>query len=122
MVKINADLPLKIGTKQCRLSVQILPTSLIHFSNVNTPSEYTLHEALTGKRVKEIQDNKALLSKLDAYEISPKEFSSIAINGNELNMWMIKPADFDASKKYPLFMYQYTGPGSQSGCKLLDGV
>ncbi|WP_282132659.1 S9 family peptidase [Cellulophaga baltica] len=85
-----------------------------NFSNVNTPSEYSLHEALTGKRVKEILDNKALLSKLDAYEISPKEFSSIAINGNELNMWMIKPADFDASKKYPLFMFQYSGPGSQS--------
>ncbi|ADV48245.1 Dipeptidyl-peptidase IV [Cellulophaga algicola DSM 14237] len=85
-----------------------------NFSNTNTPSEYSLHEALSGKRVKEIVDNKALLSKLDGYEISPKEFSSLLINGNELNMWMIKPADFDASKKYPLFMFQYSGPGSQS--------
>ncbi|MBO0590669.1 S9 family peptidase [Cellulophaga sp. E16_2] len=85
-----------------------------NFSNTNTPSEYSLHEALSGNRVKEIVDNKALLSKLDGYEISPKEFSSLLINGNELNMWMIKPADFDASKKYPLFMFQYSGPGSQS--------
>jgi dipeptidyl-peptidase-4 len=85
-----------------------------NFSNVNTPSEYSLHEALTGKLIKEILNNKTLLSKLEGYEISQKEFSSLSINGNELNMWMIKPADFDASKKYPLFMFQYSGPGSQS--------
>jgi dipeptidyl-peptidase-4 len=33
--------------------------------------------------------------------------------GHKLNAWMIKPKDFDASKKYPVFMYQYSGPGSQ---------
>tara|TARA_R110002050_G_scaffold204522_4_gene340106 strand:+ start:10254 stop:12419 length:2166 start_codon:yes stop_codon:yes gene_type:complete len=84
------------------------------FSSATTPPEYSLHEALTGNRVKEILDNSSLLEKLDSYEISPKEFSTIAVNGNELNMWMIKPANFDSSKKYPLFMFQYSGPGSQS--------
>ena len=83
------------------------------FSSATTPPEYTLHKAKTGKKVKDIVDNKTLLSKLDGYEISPKEFSTISINGNELNMWTIKPANFDASKKYPLFMFQYSGPGSQ---------
>lgn len=83
------------------------------FSSATTPPEFTLHASLTGKKVKDIVDNKALLSKLEAYEMSPKEFSTIAINGNDLNMWMIKPADFDANKKYPLFMFQYSGPGSQ---------
>ena len=43
-----------------------------------------------------------------------KEFSTINVNGNALNMWTIKPTNFDATKKYPLFMYQYSGPGSQS--------
>ena len=36
------------------------------------------------------------------------------MNGNELNMWMIKPNDFDENKEYPLLMFQYSGPGSQS--------
>jgi dipeptidyl-peptidase-4 len=84
------------------------------YSNVTTPPIYTLHKALNGKQLKEIKNNQALLTKLKGYEFNPKEFSTIAINGNDLNMYMIKPTDFDASKKYPLLMYQYSGPGSQS--------
>jgi len=83
------------------------------FSSAETPNRYTLHRASNGKELKEIRNNQALLDKLGEYEIVPKEFSTIDINGNDLNMWMIKPADFDASKKYPLFMFQYSGPGSQ---------
>lgn len=84
------------------------------FSNVETPSRFTLHEAKNGKLVRKIKDNQKLLDKLDAYKLSKKELSTIDINGNELNMWMIKPKDFDPSKTYPLLMYQYSGPGSQS--------
>ena len=85
-----------------------------NYSSAITPSVYTLHKALTGKKVKDILDNTALSKKLAGYEISPKEFSTININGKDLNMYMIKPTDFDASIKYPLFMYQYSGPGSQN--------
>ncbi len=83
------------------------------FSNATTPPTFSLHDASSGTKLKEIKNNQALLNKLSGYEISPKEFSSININGNNLNMWMIKPKDFDPSKKYPLFMFQYSGPGSQ---------
>tara|TARA_R110002020_G_scaffold373464_2_gene584936 strand:+ start:65403 stop:67568 length:2166 start_codon:yes stop_codon:yes gene_type:complete len=83
------------------------------FSNASTPPEYTLHNALNGKKVKDILNNQGLISKLEDYRINSKEFSTIAINGNELNMWMIRPYDFDPTKKYPLFMTQYSGPGSQ---------
>lgn len=83
------------------------------FSNATTPPSYTLNDAKTGKVVKEIKDNKELAEELVDYKMSPKEFSTIAINGNDLNMWTIKPKDFDASKRYPLFMFQYSGPGSQ---------
>jgi len=92
------------------------------FSNVSTPPEYTLHNALNGKKLKDILNNRAVLSKLDNYRISPKEFSTIVVNDNELNMWMIKPNDFDATKKYPLFMTQYSGPGSQSVSNSWMGV
>jgi dipeptidyl-peptidase-4 len=84
------------------------------YSSATTPYIYTLHYALTGKKLKDIKDNRALVEKLKKYDISPKEFSTIAINGNDLNMYMIKPSDFDSSKQYPLLLYQYSGPGSQS--------
>ena len=85
-----------------------------NFSSANVPPEYTLNNSTNGKKVKDILNNREVLSKLDNYSLSPKEFSTIFINDNELNMWMLKPKDFDATKKYPLFMTQYSGPGSQS--------
>lgn len=84
------------------------------YSSATTPNAYTLHDALSGKKVKDILNNSRLSTKLMAYEMSNKEFSTISINGNDLNMYMMKPKDFDASKKYPLLMYQYSGPGSQN--------
>ncbi len=83
------------------------------FSNKNTPNLYTLNDSKNGKIIKEIKNNKLLQKKVSNYAFSPKEFSTINVNGNELNMWMIKPKDFDTTKEYPLFMYQYSGPGSQ---------
>lgn len=83
------------------------------FSSATMPYQFTLHEASTGKELKVIKDNSTLDNRLETYELSPKEFSTISINGNDLNMYMIKPVDFDESKKYPLFMFQYSGPGSQ---------
>lgn len=84
-----------------------------YFSNTTTPYEYTLNNGKTGAIVREIKNNKGLLEKLGKYDVRPKEFSAIEINGEKLNTWMIKPKDFDPTKKYPLFMFQYSGPGSQ---------
>lgn len=84
------------------------------YSSATTPPEYTLNSAQSGNLIKSIKDNDKLSQKIQQYQTSKKEFSTIQVNGNDLNMWMIKPADFDASKQYPLFMYQYSGPGSQS--------
>ena len=84
------------------------------FNSATTPYEFTLHTAKNGKLVREIEDNEELLTTIADYDFSPKEFSTISVNGNDLNMWMIKPPDFDPSKKYPLFIAQYSGPGSQT--------
>ena len=83
------------------------------FSSATTPPEYTLNNASTGNIITSIKDNDVLTQKLANYKTSKKEFSTIHINGNDLNMWMIKPANFDETKQYPLLMYQYSGPGSQ---------
>ena len=84
------------------------------FTDVKTPPVYTLHNAKDGKQVREILNNNKLLDKVEGYDFSPKELSTININGNDLNMWMIKPSNFDENKKYPMLMFQYSGPGSQS--------
>ena len=84
------------------------------FTSTETPMQYTLHSAKSGKLVREIKDNSELLDIEKPYHFSPKELSTLEVSGNELNMWTIKPSDFDESKEYPLLMFQYSGPGSQS--------
>ncbi|MDC1012140.1 S9 family peptidase [Flavobacteriaceae bacterium] len=83
------------------------------YSDEYTPPVYTLYETKKNQPVRELLENKALVEKLGSFDFSNKEFSTIEINGNALNMWMIKPADFNPDKKYPLLMFQYSGPGSQ---------
>ncbi|MEL1243741.1 DPP IV N-terminal domain-containing protein [Flavobacterium sp. DGU11] len=84
------------------------------FSSATQPTTYTLNNAKDGKLVKEIKNNNALKTKLEKYSLPVKEFMEITTDkGNKLNAWMIKPKDFDPNKKYPVFMYQYSGPGSQ---------
>ena len=83
------------------------------YSDELTPPIYTLYETRKNRPIRQLMNNKSLIEKLESYNFSEKEFSTIQINGSELNMWIIKPADFDANKKYPLLMFQYSGPGSQ---------
>jgi len=84
------------------------------YSSAISPYSYTLYKALTGEKLMDIKDNQALVEKLKAYDAPTKEFSTLVINGNDLNIYMVKPNDFDASKQYPLLLFQYSGPGSQS--------
>ena len=84
------------------------------FSSATQPTTYTLDDSKTGKQVQVIENNEALASQLLGYDLPKKEFFVLKTdNGNELNAWILKPKDFDSSKKYPVFMYQYSGPGSQ---------
>lgn len=83
------------------------------YNSASTPFEFSLHRAKDGKLVREILNNKELLDQIAQFNFSPKEFSTLEVNGSELNMWMIKPIDFDPAKQYPLFVTQYSGPGSQ---------
>lgn len=84
------------------------------YSSATTPPVYTLVDARTGKEIQEIKNNLNLAENLTHYNLSKKEFSTIKTENGEFNMWMIKPNNFDQNKEYPLFMYQYSGPGSQS--------
>jgi dipeptidyl-peptidase-4 len=98
--------------------------NLNYFINTFSTSEiapiYSLYTA-EGSMLKVIKDNATLKEALSEYKMSSKEFSTITINGNELNMWMVKPLNFDATKKYPLLMFQYSGPGSQQVANKWNG-
>ena len=83
------------------------------WSDSNTPYDYSIYTN-NGKQTVALIDNKALKSKLADCGLPKKEFFSFKTSeGVELNGVMIKPVNFDASKKYPVIMWQYSGPGSQ---------
>ena len=83
------------------------------FEDKNTPLIYSLRDSKSGKLIRKILDNDELLAKLSSFNLPYKDFFKIKINQVEFNMWMIKPANFNPKKKYPLLIYQYSGPGSQ---------
>lgn len=86
---------------------------LNRFSNTTTPTVVTLNDN-SGKVLTTLIDNAALKEKLSARQLPQTEFFSFTTErGTELNGWMMKPTNFQASKKYPVLMYQYSGPGSQ---------
>lgn len=83
------------------------------FNSTTTPTLITLHKA-DGKAIRTLEDNADLAKTVGEYNITPKEFFTfVTPEGVTLNGWMIKPVGFDASKKYPVLMTQYSGPGSQ---------
>ena len=83
------------------------------WSDVDHPSQYSLCQN-NGKELVTLIDNQRLLQKLAAYDLGKKEFFTFTTSeGVQLNGWMVKPADFDSSKRYPVIMYQYGGPGNQ---------
>jgi dipeptidyl-peptidase-4 len=84
------------------------------FSSAGSPPVTTLYQA-DGKLVKVLEANQKLKDKLNGFVISPKTFFEITTEkGVKLNAWMIKPADFDPAKKYPVLMHCYGGPGHQT--------
>lgn len=83
------------------------------YSDIHTPMVTALYSS-AGKRLKVLEDNAELKAKFAALPLGKTElFSFKTQEGVELNGWMVKPKDFDANKKYPVLMYQYSGPGSQ---------
>ena len=94
---------------------------ILSYSSKSKPTFETLHNS-SGKMIRELQTNEALGEKLAEYELSKKEFFSFETeDGVALNGYMIKPTDFDESKQYPVLMFVYGGPGSQTVKNQYDG-
>ncbi len=111
--KSKKRLSTKTGTSSATFSPNF-QYYITTFSSATIPPAFSLNTSKDGKQVQEIVNNNALSEKLKPYDLPSQDFFVLKTEkGHELNAWIIKPADFDASKKYPVFMYQYSGPGSQ---------
>jgi dipeptidyl-peptidase-4 len=111
------------GTGQYRLSV-LQGTNNAEFSSTynyyintwsdaNTPPRYTLHR-IDGTLIRVLEDNNSLKKELKAFGFTKKEFIKIPVSADlELNAYIVKPPDFDSTRKYPLFISVYGGPESQ---------
>ncbi len=103
----------------------VLNDSLTRFydykSDLNTPQAVTLNNLVVNKKkeisialVKTVNENPKLKGKIDEYGIGKAEFIRVPNSkGDTLNGWMLKPVNFDATKKYPVLFCNYGGPGSQ---------
>ena len=111
--KNKVQLSQRVGTNAATFSPNF-QYFITTFSSALQPTTYSLNESKSGKQVQVIENNADLNEKLKGYNLPSKEFFVLKTDkGNELNAWIIKPKNFDATKKYPVFMYQYSGPGSQ---------
>ncbi|MBR5747215.1 MAG: S9 family peptidase [Prevotella sp.] len=104
-------------SQKAGVSNAIFSTNFKYFINIwsdlDNPLQYTLCQN-NGKTLQTLIDNHELKDKLAKFDLGKKElFQFKTSEGVTLNGWMVKPADFDATKRYPVIMYQYGGPGNQ---------
>lgn len=82
------------------------------YSNINTPPTFKLYDGFTGKLIKQLKDNNALEAEMKEFNFTKADFFKFKTSENvELNGYMIKPADFKETQKYPVLMFVYGGPG-----------
>lgn len=83
------------------------------WSDKDNPYVYTIRDQ-KGRVLSTLEDNAKLKQKMAQYTLGTKEFFTFTTSeGVSLNGWMVKPSDFNPQKKYPVVMFQYSGPGSQ---------
>ena len=105
--KLLNDTP---GWESCSFSAD-MSYYIRNWSDFNTPPQYTLWST-AGKKIADLEMNTAYASK---YASAPKYDLTIVKNaeGQDMNAMVMKPANFNPNRKYPLLMYQYNGPESQ---------
>lgn len=85
---------------------------LDRYSSLNKVPVYYLRDA-SGRIIRTLEDNHELDAKLHEYDLGNLKLIKIGGVNAQLNAWMMTPPDFDPTKKYPVLMFQYSGPGSQ---------
>lgn len=93
---------------------------VLSFSDGNTPPTHSLYKN-DGTKLRDLETNDELKTKVTSYNFPQKEFLTFNANGVKLNGWMLKPANFDATKKYPVYFNVYGGPGHNEVLDNWDG-
>ena len=104
-----------IGTEGGTSAASFAPAMafmMMSHSDTDTPPTFDLCKA-DGHKLRSVLDNAAYAARARDLK-ARKEFFTFNSDGNTLNGYMVKPADFSASRRYPVVMTQYSGPGSQS--------
>lgn len=84
-------------------------------SSAVQPLVATLYRTRNNQSIKVLEKNEGLAATAKEYQLATKEFFTFtSADGSELHGYFLKPADFVAGKKYPVILYQYSGPGSQN--------
>lgn len=116
-VKIDGTAKTKISLKEGTNAVEFsegYKYFINTWSDANTPSYITINKA-NGKVLKVLIDNSKIVKATRDYGFTPEEFFPFTTKDSiKLYGWMIKPPDFNAAKKYPVFVYVYGGPGDQT--------
>lgn len=108
----KTKLSAQAGTNTAQFSAD-MKYFMNRYSSIDTPTLITLNDR-TGKILTTLITNDKLKQTVSEYDMPKKDFFSFQTEeGVSLNGWMIKPANFSSGKKYPVLMYQYSGPGSQ---------
>lgn len=91
------------------------------FTDINTPMITAVYRSKDNKELRILENNERLKKEISNLKLPKKEFIKIQNEtGEMLNAWIIKPKDFDANKKYPVLMTQYSGPNSQQVLNKFD--
>lgn len=80
------------------------------YQNVVTPPRISLVSIPKHKELRLLVSNREAKERYENLGLNPKEFFRVDIGEVELDAWMIKPRDFDPSKKYPVIIYIYGEP------------
>lgn len=117
VINLNGTGKKRLSTQVGSYSTNMSPDFKYYISNHSTaskPLQVSLHDA-SGKTIKVLETNEELQNRLAQFDLGKKEFFSFnTVDGTSLNGYLIKPADFDENKQYPVLMYVYGGPGSQN--------
>ncbi|CAN5341598.1 hypothetical protein BH10ACI2_BH10ACI2_10700 [soil metagenome] len=91
------------------------------YSNAATPNRISLVYLPENKETKVMEDNHELKDKYEKLGLKSKEFFKVDIGDDTLDAYMIKPANFDPAKKYPLLFYVYGEPAGSTVQNNWDG-
>jgi dipeptidyl-peptidase-4 len=86
---------------------------VLNHSDINTPTNYTVYDR-KGSKLRTIVDNAQVMELMKTHGVTSVDFVEVPSGEETLNAFIMKPSNFDPSKKYPVFMYVYGGPGSQT--------